>query len=69
MAGAAGGVGPIGVTEVHTAANAIAIPTIRAVAVDLGTRIDFDLDSIADLRWRWIIRAPGWSGSRPVTRR
>jgi hypothetical protein len=66
MAGAAGGVGPIGVTEVHTAANAIAI---RAVAVDLATRIDFDLDSIADLRWRWIIRAPGWSGSRPVTRR
>ncbi|MDQ3824571.1 MAG: ATP-binding protein [Actinomycetota bacterium] len=50
MVGAAGGVGPTGVTEVHTAANAIAIPTIRAVAVDLATRIDFDLDSIADLR-------------------
>ena len=37
MAGAAGDVGPIGVTEVHTAANAVAIPTIRVVAVDLAT--------------------------------
>jgi serine/threonine-protein kinase RsbW len=50
MAGVAGGVGPTGVTEVHTAAKAIAIPTIRAVAVDLAARVDFDLDSIDDLR-------------------
>jgi serine/threonine-protein kinase RsbW len=50
MAGAAGSVGPTGVTEIHTAASAIAIPTIRAVAVDLAARADFDLDSIDDLR-------------------
>jgi serine/threonine-protein kinase RsbW len=50
MAGAAGSVGPTGVTEIHTAARAIAIPTIRAVAVDLAARADFDLDSIDDLR-------------------
>lgn len=50
MAGAAGGVGPLGVTEVHTTADALAIPAIRAVAVDLAARADFDLDAIADLR-------------------
>lgn len=50
MAGAAGGVGQTGVTEVYTAASAIAIPTIRTVAADLAARADFDLDSIADLR-------------------
>ena len=46
----AGGAGPIGVTEVHTTASALAIPAIRAVAVDLAARVDFDLDSIDDLR-------------------
>ncbi|HZS21440.1 MAG TPA: ATP-binding protein [Pseudonocardiaceae bacterium] len=50
MVGAAGGVGQTGVTEVYTAASAVAIPTIRTVAADLAARADFDLDSIADLR-------------------
>ncbi len=36
--------------ELHTAASAIAIPTIRTVAADLAARADFDLDSIDDLR-------------------
>ena len=50
MMGAAGGAEPAGVTEVHTAASACAIPTIRTVAVDLATRTGFDFDSIVDLR-------------------
>ncbi|MGH3872611.1 MAG: ATP-binding protein [Pseudonocardiaceae bacterium] len=36
--------------ELHTAAQALAIPTIRTVAADLAARADFDLDSIDDLR-------------------
>lgn len=47
---AAGGAEPIGATEVHTAASAVAIPIIGTVAVDVAARADFDLDSIDDLR-------------------
>jgi serine/threonine-protein kinase RsbW len=36
--------------ELHTTAGTIAIPVIRAVAADLATRADFELDSIDDLR-------------------
>ena len=36
--------------ELRTTASAIAIPTIRTVAADLAARVDFDLDSIDDLR-------------------
>ena len=50
MACRAGGVAPAGVTEVHTAASATAIPTIRMVAADLAARADFDLDSVDELR-------------------
>ena len=50
MACSAGGVAPAGVTEVHTAASAAAIPTIRMVAADLAARADFDLDWVDELR-------------------
>lgn len=50
MAGAAGGVGPSGVTEVHIPASTLVIPMVRTLAVDLAARADFDLDTIADLR-------------------
>ncbi len=50
MACGAGGVAPAGATEVHTAASATSIPTIRMVAADLAARADFDLDSVEDLR-------------------
>jgi serine/threonine-protein kinase RsbW len=50
MVAPAGGVGPTGVTELYTAARAVAVPTIRTVAADLAARADFDLDAIADLR-------------------
>jgi serine/threonine-protein kinase RsbW len=46
----AGGVVPVGTTELHTLASASAIPTIRLVAAHLAARADFDLDSIEDLR-------------------
>jgi len=47
----AGGAGEsLGLTEVRTAASACAVPTIRAVAVDLAVRAGFDFDSIGDLR-------------------
>lgn len=41
---------PVLSLELHTTADAIAIPTIRTVAADLAARADFDLDSIDDLR-------------------
>ena len=41
---------PVVAIELHTMADAIAIPTIRTVAADLAARADFDLDSIDDLR-------------------
>ncbi len=47
---AAGGSRRPGVTEVRTAASLGAIPTIRAVAVDLAARAGFDRDAIADLQ-------------------
>lgn len=50
MACEAGGVAPIGATEVYAAASARALPTIRLVAADLAARADFDLDAIDDLR-------------------
>jgi serine/threonine-protein kinase RsbW len=50
MACGAGGVAPADATELHTAASATAIPTIRMVAADLAARADFDLDSVDDLR-------------------
>ena len=50
MACRAGGVAPAGATELHTAACATAIPTIRMVAADLAARADFDLDSVDELR-------------------
>jgi serine/threonine-protein kinase RsbW len=50
MACGAGGVAAAGAIELHTAANASAVLTIRMVAADLAARADFDLDSIDDLR-------------------
>lgn len=41
---------PVLLIELHAAASPIVIPTIRTVAADLAARVDFDLDSIDDLR-------------------
>ncbi len=41
---------PVLSLELHTAASPLVIPTIRTVAADLAARVDFDLDSIDDLR-------------------
>lgn len=42
--------GSVLVLELRTAASTAVIPTIRTVAADLAARVDFDLDSIDDLR-------------------
>lgn len=50
MACEAEGVAPATATELHTAASATAIPTIRMIAAHLAAGADFDLDSVDDLR-------------------
>ena len=41
---------PVWSIELHTTANPVVIPVIRAVAADLATRAGFEADSIDDLR-------------------